>query len=264
MIYSGMASITFRKLMPREIAELTAKAELDGIEWGGDVHVPPGDLKTARETGRMTREQGLAVASYGSYYRIWEDGRDAGAFQQVMETALALGAPNIRVWAGTKGSREADEDWRSAVAEESRRIAAEAELEGITVSYEYHGGTLTDTRASARQLMESAGHPNLYTYWQPPVVQEMTERLSGLLDAAPWLSNLHVYHWIDQERMPLTAGRNHWAIYFQEAAKVPGDRYALLEFVKENDLEQFMMDAVVLKELLTACNERASSGGRHV
>lgn len=261
MIYSGLVSVTFQKYTPKDIIEITSKAGLDGIEWAGDVHVPPGKLKTARDIGRMTRDHGLAAASYGSYYRVWEDGRDPGAFHGVLETALALEAPNIRVWAGTRGSREADDAWRAAVAEESWRIASMAERAGITVSYEYHGGTLTDTRASASQLLESVGHPNLYTYWQPPVDQEMTERLSGLLDAMPWLSNLHVYYWLCHDRQTLEAGRSYWMIYLKEAAKAPGDRYALLEFVKEDDPDQFMKDAAVLKGLLTACNERTSMGG---
>ena len=40
MIESGLVSITFRKLTVEKIIELVKEAGLQGIEWGGDVHVP--------------------------------------------------------------------------------------------------------------------------------------------------------------------------------------------------------------------------------
>ena len=40
MIRGGLVSITFRKLSPRAIIDLVTRANLIGIEWGGDVHVP--------------------------------------------------------------------------------------------------------------------------------------------------------------------------------------------------------------------------------
>ncbi len=253
MIYSGLVSVTFRSQTPHQIALLVAEAGLDGIEWGGDVHVPSGDAKAAREAGQLTRDHGLAVASYGSYYRLCKDGRDAGAFQAVLETALALGAPNIRVWAGTKASRDADDAWRSAVAEESRRIASLAEREGITVSYEYHSGTLTDTRASVLSLLTEVKHGNIRTYWQPSVGQDISQCLAGLEEVKPWLSNLHVYQWAGHERLPLAEGRRAWMDYLTAATQVLGDRYALLEFVKDDDPEQFLADSAALKDFISQC-----------
>ena len=63
MLYGGLVSITFRQLQPREIITLVQKSGLKGIEWGGDVHVPHGNLHAAREVGHMTREAGLTVAA---------------------------------------------------------------------------------------------------------------------------------------------------------------------------------------------------------
>jgi sugar phosphate isomerase/epimerase len=40
MIHTALASVTFRHLTFEEIIELVRKAGLDGIEWGGDIHVP--------------------------------------------------------------------------------------------------------------------------------------------------------------------------------------------------------------------------------
>jgi 3-dehydroshikimate dehydratase len=44
MIHPGLVSVTFRKLTPVEVAGLVKKGGLKSIEWGGDIHVPHGDL----------------------------------------------------------------------------------------------------------------------------------------------------------------------------------------------------------------------------
>jgi hypothetical protein len=54
MLSTGLVSITFRPLDPEEILRLAVQARIETIEWGGDVHVPVGDLDRARETGRLT------------------------------------------------------------------------------------------------------------------------------------------------------------------------------------------------------------------
>src|SRR5215211_4654031 len=119
MLTSGLVSITFRQLAPREIVELAAAAGLRGIEWGGDIHVPAGDLQAARRVRQLTADAGLQVLAYGSYFRF----QPGTAFEPVLETALALGAPLIRVWAGNQASAEADAAVRATIVAESRRIA---------------------------------------------------------------------------------------------------------------------------------------------
>src|SRR6187549_164575 len=94
----GLVSVTFRQLPPREIVDLARRAELGGIEWGGDVHVPAGDAGRAREVRAMTEDAGLSIVAYGSYYRAGEE--DEAAFAPVLDSACALGAPAIRIWAG--------------------------------------------------------------------------------------------------------------------------------------------------------------------
>ena len=121
MIRSALVSITFRKLSPAEIIGLVKQAGLDGIEWGGDVHVPHGDVARAGEVRRMTEDAGLQVSAYGSYYRVGHE--EPCPFEQIVETAVALGAPDIRVWAGKQGSEASDAAYRNLVVDTSRRIA---------------------------------------------------------------------------------------------------------------------------------------------
>ena len=72
MLIPGLVSISFRNLCPEEIIDITKESGLLGIEWGGDLHVPHGDVPVAAEVGSKTREAGLEVSSYGSYYRFAE------------------------------------------------------------------------------------------------------------------------------------------------------------------------------------------------
>src|SRR3954469_7051647 len=103
---TGLVSVTFRPLSPQHVVELVRQAKLDAIEWGGDIHVPHGDVAAAREVWTMTLDAGLAVAAYGSYYRAGVSETDGLPFARVLETAVQLAAPTIRVWAGSKASGE--------------------------------------------------------------------------------------------------------------------------------------------------------------
>ncbi len=190
---TGLASVTFRKLTPRQIVELAAAAGLDAIEWGGDVHVPHGDLAAAREARAMTADAGLAVASYGSYFRAGQSEAEGLAFPTVLATAQALGAPVIRVWAGTRGSAAAAPEYRALIAGDLRRIGALAGAAGLTVALECHVNTLTDTAASARQLLEEVGPARVRTYWQPPVGRAAADCCADLRMLAGYLAHLHVH-----------------------------------------------------------------------
>ena len=87
------------------------------------------------------------------------------------------------------------QSYRATVIEDARRIAVLAHAAGITVSFEYHRNTLTDTNASAHRLLEEVGHPNVRTYWQPPVAMSPAECLEGLDAVSDYLSNAHVFQW---------------------------------------------------------------------
>ncbi|MFL7793458.1 MAG: sugar phosphate isomerase/epimerase family protein [Anaerolineae bacterium] len=253
MIHSGLVSITFRQLSPREIVDLVVKAGLEGIEWGGDIHVPHGDLLRAREVRRMTQEAGLAVAAYGSYYRVERD--DPVPFDSVLATAVELGTPAVRVWAGTRGSAEADAAYRAEVIDLSRRIADMAAGAGVTVAYEFHDGTLTDTNTSARDLLEAVAHENVKSYWQPPRGSAVAYNLDGLDAVLPWLLHAHVFSWgATGERLPLADGEMGWMQYLRKIASSGRDHFAMLEFVQDDAPESFLRDAITLKQWLALVN----------
>lgn len=252
MIYPGLVSITFRQLQPADVVNLVSRAGLSAIEWGGDVHVPHGDIKQAANAKMMTLDAGLQVAAYGSYYRVGHP--EAGLFEATLETAYELGAPVIRVWPGKQGSNVADEAYWDLVVADSRRIADFAAQVGINIVYEFHAKTLTDTATSTLRLLNAVAHDNIKSLWQPPRYSTLEDNLSSLDAVLPWLHNLHLFSWHQEtgERLPLAAEQAKWQQYLHKASTTGRDHFALLEFVKGDSPEQFLEDAATLKKWLSA------------
>jgi 3-dehydroshikimate dehydratase len=254
MITPGLVSVTFRQLPPGQIVALAAEAGLASVEWGGDVHVPHGDVARAMEVQRMTADAGLVSSAYGSYYRAGVSGAQGPTFGAVLETALELRAPLVRVWAGIVGATEADATTRRAVADDLVRICDEAARVNLGVSLEFHANTLTDTAESALGLIREVNHPNLTSFWQPPNGMAAEDALRGLERLLPHVRNLHVFHWWPDRhhRLPLADGATRWRRYLA-AVDAPGPpvRHASLEFVAGHDVEAFRRDAAVLIRLLS-------------
>jgi sugar phosphate isomerase/epimerase len=250
MLRSGLVSVSFRQLSVIEICQLAQRAGLAGIEWGGDVHVPPGDRDGAREAAHLAAEHGLQVACYGSYYRAG----NRGDFAPVLETALALGAPSIRVWAG-EASANCDAARRAQIVEDLKSIAQVAAKEGVAVATEYHSGTLTDTAQSAAQLAEETAGSGLFTLWQPQPYdgEETTDaNIAALRAVLPQLLNIHAYCWIrhhgELRRHKFQDGKAEWARYLAELTG--RDAWVLLEFVLNDEPENLIDDARTLNELI--------------
>ena len=247
MLHPGLTSVTFRALPPQAVVALAAQARLGAIEWGGDIHVPHGDVECAKQVRAITEDAGLAVSSYGSYYRA--GALNKFSFEQVLESAATLAAPVIRVWAGVKGSRECGAEERRAVLWDAQRIAELAGRCRIKVAFEYHQGTLTDTTDSALQMLQELSACGLQTYWQPPNGMPEEQCEAGLKSILPWLANLHAFHWTP-ERKPLSEGRAAWERYLAAAGASSRDHFVLLEFVAGDDPANFLRDAATLQEWL--------------
>ena len=252
MLHSGLVSITFRALSVQEIVDLARTAGVEGIEWGGDEHVLPGDMQRAREVKHLTEGAGLTVSAYGSYYRLRPPDQEDASFEAVLAAAVGLGAPIIRVWAGRQPPAVVDAAERARIVADSRRIADMAAGQGIAIAYEYHRNTLTDTADSAVDLLTTVDHPNVKTFWQPPNGMSPAESLAGLNAVAPWVTSVHCFHWgaTSQDRYPLSDGEAHWESYLARIAALPGDHFVSVEHVKDDAPAQFLQDAATLKRWL--------------
>lgn len=239
---SGMTSVTFRKKTVEQIIAIAVKANLKGIEWGSDVHVPVGNIDRARQVGEMTRAAGLSVFSYGAYLNVGESG-----FEEIAQTALALGCKTIRIWPpkpSTAKATNADFDKAINALKEISKTAAEY---GVTVCMEWHNGRLNDCAESSLRMLKGVGENNIRTYWQP--INTYPDNIRNIHAMTGYIENVHVYNWIYGSptiRLPLAANREDWEKYIDAL----GYRNYILEFTAGDDDNNFLADVRTLKELL--------------
>lgn len=245
-IRTGLTSVTFRQKTIDEIVALAHKAQLDGIEWGGDLHVPAGDVQAARHAAKATADAGLSVLSYGSYFH-GDEGED---FAPVLESAKALGAPMVRVWAERSPYEECSVEAFSRCVTAFQKAADMAAEAGIAVGFEYHRGTFTQTRAGAAALLDAVSRENVSCYWQPNPDISLEEQLLEMDALLPRLSNIHVFYWTKNNvRHPLSEGIPLWEQYVKHLQKANVPRAMILEFVEGDSHEAFLRDAATLHRL---------------
>ncbi|MDF2686996.1 MAG: hypothetical protein K0S55_2179 [Clostridia bacterium] len=237
---AGLTSISFRNLNVDEIINNTVKAGLDAIEWGGDIHVPHGNVELAEKIRKKTEEKGIVVSSYGSYYRVGVSEKKSDAFKSVLLSAKALNAPCIRVWAGSKELDGCELSDLDDIIKDTYRIAEMAEAEGIFIAFEYHGGTLTATNKSTYLFSKCIPIKNAGFYWQPPVGKDFNYCKEGInfLLKNDILCNVHVFQWSLSEkntviRNTLDEGRTVWQDYLNLINKI--------DIEKDNKKERFAL-----------------------
>lgn len=268
----GLVSVTLRSLGVPEIVALAAGAGLGSVEWGGDVHVPHGDLDAARAAAGATREAGLRVAAYGSYYRTGVSEGEGLAFSSVLETAGALGAPVIRVWAGpynTEGfGPVSDPSAFDAASADLRRIGEMAADAGVVVALEYHHSTFTADAATALRFLEAVGaSPAIRCLWQPNQFEDAATQDASLEAVLPYLSNVHAFAWtVDPAtdgvvRHPFADHAERWRGWLSRIAEARRGEAVdvLLEFVRNDDPVQLREDAAALRAVIAEVEAEAGS-----
>lgn len=250
MLIPGLVSISFRKHTVEELIAACVQNKLQTIEWGGDIHVPHGDLEKARTTVAATQAAGLTVGAYGSYFRAGHP--DQPDFGGILSCAEILQAPTVRVWAGGRGSAECED--RGPVIRTLRECCKMAADRNLTITLECHNNTLTDTIESTVQLLEEVSHPALRCGWQPQYKQTAEYRMRWLKTLLPHLSTVHCFCWTSaHERLDLADGTAEWQGFIREMRTVTTEVPVMLEFVKNDDLStQFARDAATLNGLLAA------------
>jgi hypothetical protein len=94
----------------------------------------------------------------------------------------------------------------------------------------------------------------MQSYWQPRGLS-LEEAIEGLEAVLPWLTHVHVFSWRqspgETTRLPLAAGEALWLRLLDIIARDGRDRYAMIEFVRDDEPARFLEDAVTLKAWLS-------------
>lgn len=246
----GLCSVSFRSMAVEDIVALAGSAGLSAIEWGGDVHVPHGDLAEARRVAGLTAAAGLEVAAYGSYYRAGVSEAQGLAFSAVLETARVLGTDRIRIWAGTANAEDVNASGWTTIADDIRRVSELARQAGVSVVLEFHANTLTNSYASAHRLLQEL--PQTGLIWQPISRLSVENNLAGIRLLSPWIRHVHCFYAAPPtfEKSALEEGAAIWKSYLAQLRTLPAVRHVLMEFVKDHSAGQLRTDAGTLGRLL--------------
>lgn len=258
---SGLVSISFRKKSITELIKATKEAGLEYIEWGGDVHVPMGNVKLARQVRRLMHGAGLKCASYGSYFGLMYhcDEHFPLPFKKVLKTAVALGAKTVRVWLGwpkcgcKKGKCQyICENHYSKTVTLTKSLCKQAKKYGLTLSIECHFATLTDDYHDTLKFINDVNCDNLKLYWQPNHSKSFEYNLEALKALLPYITNVHVFNWNQcGEKFPLNEGKCEWCEYIKvlndENAR---DRIMFLEFMPDGEIASLPCEARALNSLI--------------
>lgn len=246
----GLVSISFRGKSTDELIALCKDAGIKYIEWGSDVHCPVNDPGLASELGRKSREAGLVTYCYGSYFRVGIT--PVSDFEDYCNTAKALGAECIRVWAFNKKYSDCTEEEIVKVETEAKEIFAIAKKHGLCVNFEYHRGCLTETIDGAIKLFNACDNDVLKIHWQPNPEITAEDNLHEL-SLLPRIDIVHVFAWTYENgeniRHPLYNHHITWKDYIRLAKEKNPDCIFELEFFKGDSFEQCIQDAEVLSEL---------------
>ncbi|HLM17031.1 MAG TPA: TIM barrel protein, partial [Acidimicrobiia bacterium] len=197
---------------------------------------------------------------YGSYLGMAPpDGTDDAAVDAVLETASALGAPMVRIWTEFGVTPASGDAERRRVTERTAALVDRIADDGLLTALEFHPATLTETATSANELLDALDRPVLRTHWQPDPALAPAATLAELALVMPRLAHLHVFAWGPkgiEDRRALVDGEPLWrsalALANRDGGAIPGRRYALCEYVRDDDPEQFVDDVRVLRRWLDA------------
>lgn len=243
MLEIGLCSVTFRNKSIDEIIQISVDNGLNFIEWGGDVHLKPGDFETANYIKNKCYSLDIKT-SYGSYFKY----REEDDFELNLQTAKYLNTSDIRIWAKRIPSSEISlQDYNNFI-NISKKYADLALKYGIRINFENHRNTLTDTTDSALKMLNDIGKDNVLMYWQPQAGENIVQRLNSIKRLKNKLSKVHVFNWDDNfNRYALESAEEEWIKYAKELGN---NRTYLIEFVKDDSEEQFANDVKALKKII--------------
>jgi len=245
MYHTGLVSVSFRKLTPKQLVEAAAAAGLKWIEWGSDVHAPCDDMQRLEEIVRLQKEYGISCSSYGTYFRIGVNATEE--LPAYIRAAKKLGTNILRLWCGNKHPEEYTAEELEALYSQCRELAKMAEEAGVILCMECHPWTVTEYADTAYALMQAVDSPAFRMYYQPNQFMTKEDNIAYAKLLAPYTDHLHVFNWKGEQKFPLREAIDVWKEYL---ACFEGDHTLLLEFMPDGRVESLPEEANALFEMI--------------
>lgn len=242
----GVASVTFRNKTLAEVVEITRNADVEYIEWGGDIHVKT--LDDAQKAKALCDENGIKICSYGSYYRVGSCNADE--WKRICIIASEMGASSIRVWLGNKDSEKTSDEEYKILFDDLKNMCAVASEYGIIVSPECHDNTFNNNTDAFLELKKELGADNFKTYFQSRYFRfdYDIDRIDRTFD---YIENVHIsYRDLVREQRFKKKDRAYLDKLLRKLAEKKFDGVVLIEFTKGSKEKNFYKDIKRLKNAL--------------
>lgn len=241
----GLVSISFRSKSPEELVVASKEAGLNCIEWGSDVHAPKDDIKKLEDIVKLQEKYNIKCCSYGTYFKIGETPLEE--IETYIAAAKTLGTDILRLWCGTKNSEEYTVCEKEKLFEECKKLADIAFENKVMLCMECHGGTFTNLKESALELMQTVNSSNFQMYWQPNAWITFEENLKYAQLIAPFTKALHIFNWEKGERFVLEESVIQWQKYY---SCFDSSVNKLLEFLPNDDINLLPNETESLKKIV--------------
>lgn len=249
----GLTSVTFRNLTYQEILHYCKECELTCIEWGSDIHVPQTNLQYAEIIRNASEQADIRISSYGSYYSLCTHDNWVDAFLPYLKTAAVLNAPIIRIWSGSKSFCEASQEYYCRAVKETQELCDMAADYQITIAFEYHDHSLSDTGKNAVKIAKDINRDNFGLYYQYDSHVTFDENISSLREMLPYVKMVHVA-FNDFERNALFLDEGNGVILWTRIVRMLQSAHSqadlLFEFLKEASMTGLKRQTRVMKKLL--------------
>lgn len=252
----GITSVTFRNLDYETVLDYCVKSGLDCIEWGSDVHVPEQDFIRIQRVKEASDRAGIRICSYGSYYKLCEHENYMEAFVYYLKAAAELKAPIIRLWAGTIGADKAPREYYEQAVKETQVLCDMAAEYGITLAFEFHRNSLSDTADNAMQIYKDINRKNFGLYYQYDSQISIEENISSLEKMLPYVKMVHVaYNDVKYRQMSLEEGEgiSLWTSLVKLLKEHDSEASLLFEFLKDRSLEGLKCETNIMRHIV--CGE---------
>jgi 3-dehydroshikimate dehydratase len=205
---AGLCTIGFSKKSIDTALDIAARAGADGVEiWGQPDHVryPVEDVEL-RGIREHAEALALEICALGSYFRAGattEYARVKLDARNQVRIARELGAPLIRIWAGSKARAECAETEVHRVIDDIRQFADHAGDARIRVVLERHNGSLTHGWDGVPELLEEIHHENVSLNYQivdPATEEELQDQgVEDFTRLVPLSGHAHMHNYLPLE-----------------------------------------------------------------
>lgn len=244
MFESGLVSVSFRSLEPKQIVKLCKENGLSFVEWGSDVHAPCSDSARIDEIIELQKKYDIKCSSYGTYFKIGVN--DVSELNAYIEAASALGTNILRLWCGDKNYTDMTAEEREHIISESRKAAKITEARGVTLCMECHNKTFTNCLEGALELMQSVNSTCFQMYWQPNQFRTLEENLEYAKKIAKFVKVIHVFNWEGKNKYPLAEAIDIWQRYL---SFFDGSQKLLLEFMPDGSPDSLGAETEALDKI---------------